>query len=441
MMIHLKANKHFSVLIALLVIFLLTVACSYQETEDGEGGVNRLREKEISRLHMVADGNKGIISQSYPQYGEYMYELFDRSDHSNIIITDVENGVRSYLSSDMTVPRYLPENSSYLPVIYGLHPLLCLDGKLAVLRISSQLLVRSYGESALPRLYTMDYNGENREKVFTLKANQWINWNGGVAADEEYLYMIVNELSEKDLSERAYLLKISYHTGERKILCDVDKRNPAKIISAYDDTIVLQAYNLDDPSKLYIEQTKTMYFTLYGVDRNTGEKHEIMDIHPAEMFHIAYDDKLVYIDRLEWALKEYDYRTGTINNITDLPNGYDYYGARYDKFDDHLFVVCYHEGDELGELYWVDLVTGETKPVTITYNGEFVGIYAESKDMFLVSVGKKKYMTREYGKGGEEMLVEAETPDFRLIRKEDYWNNDPKLIDIKDLVYTDEIIR
>ncbi len=440
MMIHLKVNKHFSVLIALLVIFLLTVACSYQETEDGEGEANKSREKEISRLHMVADGNKGLNQVGVTHNG-LMYDVFDRSDHINITVTDIDNGVRTYLSSDATVPRYQPENTSFFPAMYGMHPLLCLDDKLAILQISSQLLVRSYGESALPRLYTMDYNGENREKVFTLKANQWINWNGGIAADEEYLYMIVNELGEKDLSERAYLLKISYHTGEREILCDVDKRNPAKIISAYDDTIVLQAYNLDDPSKLYIEQTKTMYFTLYGVDRNTGEKHEIMDIHPTEMFHIAYDDKLVLDDRIEKTINIYDYRTGKIQYVAEIPNGYDYYVLRYEKFDQHLYMVCFHIGDELGELYWVDLVTGETKPVTITYNGEFVGIYAESEEMFLVSVGKKKYMTREYGKGGEEMLVEAETPDFRLIRKEDYWNNDPKLIDIKDLVYTDEIIK
>ncbi len=396
--------------------------------------------EQISEVPPEGNGSSGInvVLSTRPNtqmasHEGFIYELENRSDHGCLIVTDMANAVRMYLSSDMTVSPDTPESTSYVPAVWGTSVLICFPDRLGILQVSTQSLVRWKGEEALPCLYTMEYSGEDQRKVFELAANQWINTNCGAAADEEYLYIIVNEMRENDLSIRAYLLKISHHTGERQEVCEVDARNPAKIVAAYDSTVVLQVFNLEDPTRFYAEQIETMYYSLYGVDVDTGEKGFIMDIYPFQKSYIPYADSLYILDRDNREICEYDLRNGETVKSLKLPDGYDHYSWGPKVIDNRLVIMCYDDTDSC-DVCSLRLDTGETTPLTVYEESEFPYIVEESGESFLMAVGRKPYTSRVYGKGGEPEIVEGDTVDYRIIRKEDYWDNRLDLVEIRDFV-------
>lgn len=415
--------------LSLLMLFFVLSAC----TTDAKYGAK----SDDLGLYMISAGLLGHQSVSTQ---EGLYEILDiDNDFSrNIIYTDYETKSRFYLSSDLSLDPSSDDNTSYIGDVYGGTSIAAGNNKLCLFffKTSSGIVVKKYGEKALPAIVTMDFNGENKRTVYTFAANEWMHDQSGIVCDsEDNLYFIESYLSDEGYSEKKSIVKVNIATGEKTDLVSLDNIDRDQIIGAYGDNLIIRKLKVPDREKPFYEQFDSREILIYTYNLATGDKKDVLNY--------GYDKKLVFCrDEIVYILDKSKQNLTSLNILTsdekeiyktDQNIKYDDISFWGNFYDNCLFLSRIN-GDEY-EVFAVNADTGAVCFPLKDLNGEMCRIYGESEDYFYVSDGEIFYETELSGPKNTRYTVTARRPNMAFITKEDYWNGVANFIPLTDYVY------
>lgn len=231
----------------LVLIMLLFSSCTKTDDNHFETGIDN--KNNHHDLYMVTN-DYGLMINTYAGIENGCYEVFSYPGaYSNVIYADYQSRSKIFLSSDAASDHMSDSSTSYISDTYGMVRPVATKNKLLVFdNVSGSIMVKKYGEKALSKIISMDFNGENKNKFYTFAANEWMYDTSGVACDkEDNLYFIESYLDEEGYSEKKNIVTVNINTGEKTELLTLDNTDRYFIIGAYGDELVLkkQPYRIE----------------------------------------------------------------------------------------------------------------------------------------------------------------------------------------------------
>ena len=153
-----------------------------------------------------------------------------------------------------------------------------------------------------------------------------------------------------------------------------------------------------------------------------------------------FDNKMFYWDQEELGIYELDLGNETANCLYSGPvigsdgTSYNNVVLYADPFDNHILGTATNEQGESIQVAF-DIASKTFQELTLIEEEKPIQLLAESPDHFLVQKGLKEYPVPDYTPDGQQYTTNMLVPDLYLIAKNDYWNNIPNYIPIKDNVY------
>ena len=164
----------------LALIMLLFSSCAKTDDNHFETGIDN--KNNHHDLYMVSNDG-GLLNNVYASTENGCYELLSGLGfHSNVIYTDYQSRSKIFLSSDAASDHMSDSSTSYISDTYSMVRPVATKNKLLVFDTGSgSITVKKYGEKALSKIISMDFNGENKNKFYTFAANEWMHDTSGVA--------------------------------------------------------------------------------------------------------------------------------------------------------------------------------------------------------------------------------------------------------------------
>ncbi len=439
-----KKRKLLWLVVALCV--LCTAGCS-QQTESpadfsggqstggnqAEGGFSG----ETTPMELVTP-NKGLLYSSYSgnEQGTYYVDNTGKDFSGYLLYMDYASLQTVYLSPQLDV-TFDEQNPGWIDYLGGGAFPIATDDALYVYLCGLPGTGSATYEEHPARLLKMQPNGADRQEI-VFSGNYDVQLGSAVATDGDELYFLATRFKpQTGVIEATVLLKSDFRAGQMVEVCELGSGTDVLIVGACDEGMILQ--KIDDGS--------TCSFSVLTA---AGEEKSVpLTWTAGESSRIVYDGKLVMCDAATGVLTAYDFASGQTSELLDLSGRLDPSSeAVYiltDEHDAHIVVGVFeiieigetgHIGAELKRLC-VDLETGEVKDFTLT--GELFGevqyipIYCETEDDYLVAYTSHRADVIAYAPGGSEYIDNIPVADFALIDKDDYWNSVPNYRPIAEL--------
>lgn len=413
----------------IMMAMLLLCSCSNEAKQNDDPAeqnpASKVEEGEtLSQEHLVmaTDPYGGLFKSGVGTKEGFYEQMIAFSDSMNILYTDYETGVRTYLCASPECLHNGDTCTSWFDVVGEL----CLFSNAD----QSQMFLFSGGDAYAavdgkqPQggcIYQFDPDGSNRKVLYQLAGNE--EFTGAVAVSDFYIYIKV-QIVDTDTEEMSFeIRKINMETGESKSIYKTKNINE-RIAGAFDEYIVLDE----------VTESERNY---YNLNVSTGEKsdakysyHYLNETRIEETFG-EYGYSLRKQDDLASALYEIDMKTGQEREVCGNIEIYNTDATRIlDRYDGHIEIETSdtRDANNIQLLkYEVNLENGESKLCQLKYDMfgtiKNVPILAENDTDFLVQAGVKNGEITVVDEMGVPSRIETAILQYALISKADYWNN------------------
>ena len=425
-------------LLALIMLFFSSCA----KTDDNHFEADFDNKNNHHNLYMVTD-DYGLMTNTYAGTENGCYELLSGLGfHSNVIYTDYQSRSKIFLSSDAASDHMSDSSISYISDTYSMVRPVATKNKLLVFDTGSgNIMVKKYGEKALSKIISMDFNGENKNKFYTFAANEWMHDTSGVACDkEDNLYFIESYLDEEGYSEKKNIVTVNINTGKKTELLTLDNTDRYFIIGAYGDELVLKKATVPDRSKPFYQQLDSQKFEIILLNVDTLKTEKITEFGKEEKSVLCHDNMLYTLNADNGTINAINLSTGeegAVYAIKDSTvNGvkYDGFSLRHDFYDGHILLEGI-KSDGYKDFLAVDVNEKTVTKLELYFDDNFCGIFAENSEYFYVQTGEFTYKIEIPDPAGNTYTGDMRMMKMSLIKKADYWNNIPNFIEITDYAY------
>ena len=424
----------------LALIMLLFSSCA--KTDDNRFEADFDNKNNHHDLYMVSNDG-GLLNNVYASTENGCYELLSGLGfHSNVIYTDYQSRSKIFLSSDAASDHMSDSSTSYISDTYSMVRPVATKNKLLVFDTGSgSIMVNKYGEKALSKIISMDFNGENKNKFYTFAANEWMHDTSGVACDkEDNLYFIESYLDEEGYSEKKNIVTVNINTGEKTELLTLDNTDRYFIIGAYGDELVLKKATVPDRSKPFYQQLDSQKFEIILLNVDTLKTEKITEFGCEEKSVLCHDNMLYTLNAGNGNINALNLSTGeeevvyTIKDSTVNGVKYDSFSLRHDFYDGHILLDGI-KSDGYKDFLAVDVNEKTVTKLELYFDDNFCGIFAENSEYFYVQTGEFTYKIEIPDPAGNTYTGDMRMMKMSLIKKADYWNNIPNFIEITDYAY------
>ena len=424
----------------LALIMLLFSSCAKTDDNHFEAGIDN--KNNHHDLYMVSNDG-GLLNNLYAGTENGCYELLSGLGfHSNVIYTDYQSRIKIFLSSDAASDHMSDSSTSYISDTYSMVRPVATKNKLLVFDTGSgSIMVKKYGEKALSKIISMDFNGENKNKFYTFAANEWMHDTSGVACDkEDNLYFIESYLDEEGYSEKKNIVTVNINTGEKTELLTLDNIDRYFIIGAYGDELVLKKATVPDRSKPFYQQLDSQKIEIILLNVDTLKTEKITEFGKEEKSVLCHDNMLYTLNAGNGNINALNLSTGeeevvyTIKDSTVNGVKYDSFSLRHDFYDGHILLDGI-KSDGYTDFLAVDVNEKTVTKLELYSDDNFCGIFAENSEYFYVQTGEFTYKIEIPDPAGNTYTGDIPMMKMSLIKKADYWNNIPNFIEITDYAY------
>ena len=428
-------------------IYLLTLTMllfsSCAKTDDNHFEADFDNKNNHHDLYMVTN-DYWLMRNIYAGTENGCYEVFSYPDaHSNLIYADYQSKSKVFLSSDASSDHMSDSSTSYISDTYSMVRSVATKNKLLVFDTGSgSIMVNKYGEKALSKIISMDFNGENKNKFYTFAANEWMHDTSGVACDkEDNLYFIESYLDEEGYSEKKNIVTVNINTGEKTELLTLDNTDRYFIIGAYGDELVLKKATVPDRSKPFYQQLDSQKIEIILLNVDTLKTEKITEFGKEEKSVLCHDNMLYTLNAGNGNINALNLSTGeeevvyTIKDSTVNGVKYDGFSLRHDFYDGHILLEGI-KSDGYKDFLAVDVNEKTITKLELYSDDNFCGIFAENSEYFYVQTGEFTYKIEIPDPAGNTYTGDMRMMKMSLIKKADYWNNIPNFIEITDYAYS-----
>lgn len=425
--------------------------------------------------------------------GDGAYTLLPSTEDfsARILYYDYATRQLIYLSNQVLVTND-EENPGWIEDVFGGAVLLTANDRLYVVKYGKSPLPSIGYEGSPTCLLQMEPNAANR-KTLTVPPDSLLSYSTGIAADGENLYLIFfdYDAAAMQISGRS-LRRTCFGEDRLETLFAFDAGWDGIIAGVYPEGLVLrrsqvpaeyadarladqmpymqyafQLYSLRENRlsdtdfswkqgelSLAMDDTGTVYFVksgetrLYARDLQTGKEWVVAENligedpgHPNNQENPEdQEDRENQEDAKNQENQENPENpqdpetTKNPEDPNDLPDAGRNIWLTGEIYNGHiLFTVS----DEAHTRYYAyEPETQKTLPLTLSFEHEggemFVSIKAESDEYFLVFTGFVTTQHAATGTDGTFYTVDAESFEYMLIQKEDYWNSVPNYLPFDD---------
>ena len=393
-----------------------------------------------ANLYMVTN-EYGLLGNNYASTDNGCYEIFSYSDfHANIIYTDYTNKCKLFLSSDPATDPFSPNNTSYLSDRYGMMVPVTTKEKLLVFHHNSPSAIDWYGNKSLSSITSMDFNGENKNKFYTFAANEWMHTESGIACDTNNIYFIESILSSEGLTEDKKIVKINISSGEKEDIITLDNDDRWFIIGAFNDKLIIKKISVPNNDSPWYSQIKSQEYDIITLCTSTKQTKKIISYVQGSMDIVCNKNYIYLLDADKQKISSLDISSGEEKDIFYIYNNtindvkYENITLRKDYFDDHILIEGVKPNNHI-DFIAIDTNQKNATKLELYSNDKFCGIFAENENYFYIQVGSIDYEIDIDSPDGNSYSSFASVLEMALIEKDDYWNNIPNYITIKDYVY------
>lgn len=398
------------IILPLLLSFLL-IGCSEQVINNS---TSQNQADAVSELVMVTSPIEYTTKGCYTEEGYYYIDYNDTAGiEASIRYVDYANLLDLPLTSQITGVQD-ETNESYIGSSIGGCIVFTIGDHLYYLRCGSSYYYNTYGEAALPAIYSMNLDGSDRKLLVQGKSNE--EFKTALASDGTWIYFVTSEYEKDKTGEIQYLTKlnrINIETGNREQVAELLENE--HIIGAFSDNIILQ--------RIYPIEQKNQEIPAYYTDisiYNLSSKDYIVfdtwDTNQTMIFTSVYGDCLFKFDlsTREITLKSFIKSNTRTFSASDM----------FSENNTNIWFPCFYDGyffcldDDSNGTWAIDLNTGEKSLRELTYYNnnkmqeEPIEIFAQNKDYYLVSVG-------------QDVATTFPIYNYALIDKKDYMSGNP----------------
>lgn len=272
-----------------------------------------------------------------------------------------------------------------------------------------------YGEAALPRVFTLQPDGSERQEVARFEAAD--AFSSIPAFDGQTLYTIVTSYNEGDGNGSKTITAIDLATGKKRA-DDSIKRRELRIVGAAGRELVLESM---------VSDTLTAY-AAYNVD--SGQLRDLYN-ESQPVSAVCRNGELFLLEIDSGALRRIDVATGTeTTQSTDLLNSRSLDWVHLAFVTDAGYVVQAHENgtacnfliDKSGKTtkqeLWADSTDSHDKM-------RMLDIFAQTDSGYLVAPSRTFHTVNVPGPEGVTYGVDQVSYSFALISPEDFWSSNP----------------
>lgn len=431
-------KKNLLAIALIMTAMLLFCSCSNEVKQEDTSKQNPAIKVEdgetLAQEHLVmaTDPYGGLFKSGVGTKEGFYEQMITFSNSMNILYTDYETGVRTYLCASPECLHNGDTCTSWFDAVGEL----CLFANAD----QSQMFLFSGGDaytavdgkqSKSGCIYKFDPDGSNRKVLYQLAGNE--EFTGAVAVSDLYIYIRVQTVDTNTQEMSFEIRKINMGTGESKSIYKTKNINE-KIAGAFDEYLVIDE----------VTESERNY---YNLNVATGEKsdakysYNYLNETRIEQTFGEYVYSLRKQDDLASALYEIDMKTGQEREVCGNIEIYNTDATRIsDRYDGHIEIETSDTRDvnniQLLK-YEVDLKNGESKLCQLKYDMfgtiKNVPILAENDTDFLVQASVKNGEITVVDGMGVPSKVETVIPQYALISKADYWNDVENYRTIKDL--------
>lgn len=423
-----KQFKIISVLSATVILLATFVGCSYKYDEIKSDSQLPDEKKDVT-LYKVTSPS-GLNFSKYAFTNDGFYEILEHSTREgNILYTDVNLKRRMYLTADLGIDPSSSDSTSYIDNISEGSCIGLTKENLYVFKRGSAQ-ENSLDENKRTAIEQRDLAGGNIKKVY-LEPNMTMIEGSTVVADEENIYFCVMDYSfgkdGKTVDGIVKIISLNQKDLKLQVIYEFDKKCYIEIKGVFEDNFIITRHYSNEQNEVISDIIK---FNLKSKNINVITELK-------QFSSIKINSEIMYIfNNTDFTLESINLKNGEFKIYDNLfKMDYDKISLVSDIYDNHLFFSV--SVGSLNEKWALNLTTMELKKLEIYNDENFVGIYGEIKEYFLVITGMKvvKYMDTAPDKV-TKFEAEKFVEDIRLILKSDYWNNMPNYIEIE----SDEII-
>ncbi len=415
----------FLVFTSLFVVFVANNKNSEKNTMLGQINSNTSTNKLFNITSPL-----GLYSSKYAITDDGFYEILEHSTREgNILYTDVNLNKRMYLSADLGVNPDSPDTTSYIDNISEGACIGITDENIYIFKRGSAQQ-NTTDENKRTIIEQRNLTGGEIKKVY-LDPNIIMTEGGVVVSDGENIYFTVMEYSfdkeGKAIDGIAKIISLNSKTLEVKIIHQFDKRCYVEIRGTSEDNIVINRKYYNEQNKIVSDIIKFNHYT-----KNITLVKELSGFCTVKI----YNNILYIFNNTDYTLEIIDLLNGKSKVYNDLfDKKYEKISLVADIYDNHLFFSM--SSNDENEKWSLNLNSLELKKIDMYNDDNFIGIYGEIGEWFLVITGQKTvtYMDTAPDKT-TKFEAERFIDDIKLIKKADYWNNNPNFIEIQ----SDEII-
>lgn len=427
-------NKKLFSLIFMLFFVLSLVGCNHVREDDIEPtpdpGSNSITPSISLSVcyNFVGDdildygmGDEKGFYQAVPRIWNQDEQIRTGEHDCLILYTDYSTNSTNYLCQNTECKHNDESCASYIKTACGF-AVFPANEKLFCIGLASA--DNSYNEK--PVLISMDTEGKNRRTLLTLGASEDFATPLIVVTDGSSLYFQVYEHSKNE----KYLYSVNINTNQTEIVTSI----PVDYIlnSVYDDNFVF--WDLASSTNFTYSLSQMAFEKkaqgISGLYKGSQSLDLVYDIDIKESYSRIKEAKsftMILSDMKDNSKKEFGpYALEDDHGFVSISN---FYG-------NHASVVYYSNGEQLS--FHLNLSTGDlTKNTLYMSDGSRpIPVVAEAGDYLFVIYGSRSESTTIYDRQGEiHEVYDPECPIYALIKKEDYYNNNPVFLLTKDNVY------
>ena len=282
----------------------------------------------------------------------------------------------------------------------------------------------------------MEPNAANRTKL-SVPQGSLLPYSSGIAADGSNLYLLLLDYdSQKMQITNTALCCTDFNKNKMNRLCSLGNQKDWSIIGTYSEGLILQCswlsseHSSQDPddqlSNLHYELQLYSLHDNCLIDTNFTWKQ-------GELSLVINQDTIYYVKKGDLRLYAHSLQTGKDLVVSDNLYGSD----SSDSSGSVMLVGEIHDNNivfsNLNEQYFCyNLSTKKTMPLLLSYEYDGgtipVSIMAENEQYFLVNTGIVTLPRSATGTDGSIYNIDYPITDYKLIKKEDYWNSVPNYL-------------
>ena len=362
------------------------------------------------------------------------YEFLPLHPNSqNIVYTDYETGIRTYLCDNADCSHDNENCPSWFEGIAGL--------QFAINPYNNQLFLFQAGipaDNGSQKIYSMDLNGANRKLLLQLPSDEYIV--DGCAVDKDNLYFTVRTPASDWEHVTKELRQLNIETGEMVLLMGYGGTDG--LMGAFDDQLVI--VSMERASETYTYYT----FSLTTKELQEFYRYTVADTSGQGWGNIArcHGDQLYIVEptaNLKASIHQMDIMSGETHTITTELPYYTLDGTFVEDFVDNHMIIRVADNRVPGAVvlyqYAVDLATNTLMEITLAYTpadryANAAYIVGVSDTHYLVLTAEEYRVIAQAEPDGTQYTVDMPFFVYSMITKEDYWNGVANYLPIEDTV-------